>query len=98
MRRLGDTTDWMGMSLSKLWEKVKDRGACCAAAHRAAKWLSELATKQQRKLPDKDASCKTAHASPSYGLRGRGGGMVSGCPSQHHIPGPIFTFIFLFSI
>ena len=37
MRRLDGTTDWMGMSLSKLWEKVKDRGACCAAAHRAAK-------------------------------------------------------------
>ena len=30
-------TDLMGMSLSKLWEEVKDRGARHAAAHGVAK-------------------------------------------------------------
>ena len=43
MRWLNATTDSMGMSLSKLWELVMDRGAWGAIVHRAAKsqtWLS----------------------------------------------------------
>ena len=33
MRWLYGITDLMGMSLSRLWKMVKDRKACCAAAH-----------------------------------------------------------------
>ena len=49
MRWLNGIINSMNMSLSKLWEIVKDREGCCIAVHGVTKVEQYLATEQQQR-------------------------------------------------
>ena len=49
MKWFDSITDSMDMNLSKLWEIVEDRGACCATVHGTTELNThDLATEQQK--------------------------------------------------
>ena len=72
---LGKHHQFNGLELSKLWEMVKDREACCAAAHGVAKNWAQLSdwTTSGKQLYRAGSS-----AQHSDNLRGVGWGWVVG--------------------
>ena len=58
MRWLDDITDSMNMSLSRLWEIVKDREAWCAAFHAVAKSRTQVSNRTICFVPSKAVDFK----------------------------------------